>query len=450
MQQSEQYAGRRLLLLMADAALAFGIGLSLASNLPRNLQILFAICWASIAVAALSVSGSYVHLMRKEPSTYGYAAGVAAILAGLTAEFILHRMNSSSYGDTLRATALLFVALLSIRLLLLWCHRELIGTRKLWIIAEDALRASNIAAKMRDHALFYEVCRSSRVPSEEDLPAALEGFDSVMCTPSVRPFVEESCKVFGIELLLVPDTSDVLTYSARAHQVDDLLILSLPGLRLTTRQRWCKRALDVLVAIALILLCAPLMLVLYLAIPLDSEGPAIFRQSRRGLQGRSFEILKFRTMAKNAEHQCGPVLASKRDPRITRLGRILRATRLDELPQLFNVLRGEMSLVGPRPEREFFARAFDAELPNYRNRVLVQPGLTGLAQVWGRYSTSADDKLRLDLTYIANYSFMLDLNLLLHTVKVVLQGAQSDGVEHGTNASLGFESAGVMEEANKG
>jgi lipopolysaccharide/colanic/teichoic acid biosynthesis glycosyltransferase len=159
--------------------------------------------------------------------------------------------------------------------------------------------------------------------------------------------------------------------------------------------------------------------------------------------------LKFRTMVADAEDRSGPVLAIREDPRVTRLGRWLRASRMDELPQLINVLRGEMSLVGPRPEREFFARRFDDAIPDYPLRTAVRPGITGLAQVWGRYSTTAEDKLRLDLLYIANYSFLLDLNLLLHTLRVVLHAGQSAGVDPSLSGSFGFPPDSFEDESPK-
>lgn len=238
-----------------------------------------------------------------------------------------------------------------------------------------------------------------------------------------------ACHALGKEVLLVPSASDVLLYTARVYPLDDQVVLSLPRLQLTTTQRWLKRAVDIVGACVLMLVCAPLMAALYWLIPRESAGPPIFRQERRGLHGRSFEMLKFRTMVPNAENFSGPVLASLSDGRVTRLGGLLRSTRLDELPQLINVLRGDMSLVGPRPEREFFAHRFDEDLPGYGLRSSVKPGLTGLAQIRGRYSTEVEDKLRLDLLYIANQSLLFDLKLLLQTARVVFHRSQSAGVD---------------------
>jgi exopolysaccharide biosynthesis polyprenyl glycosylphosphotransferase len=186
-----------------------------------------------------------------------------------------------------------------------------------------------------------------------------------------------------------------------------------------------KRLTDLLIACSLIALTLPLMLIVALAIRCDSPGPVFYRQERVGLNGRRFVLLKFRSMRQDAEADGRPVWAAARDNRVTRVGGFMRLTRIDELPQLFNVLRGEMSLVGPRPERPYFVEQFSKLIPSYDDRHAVLPGITGWAQVNYPYGASLEDareKLRYDLQYIANYSFLLDLRILLATVRVVLSG----------------------------
>jgi exopolysaccharide biosynthesis polyprenyl glycosylphosphotransferase len=186
-----------------------------------------------------------------------------------------------------------------------------------------------------------------------------------------------------------------------------------------------KRVVDVLGALLLLLLVLPLMLLAALAVRLDSPGPALYAQVRVGLGGRPFRILKFRSMVRDAERDGRPRWAAVGDPRVTRVGRVIRRTRIDELPQLWNVLRGEMSLVGPRPERPEFVTGLAAALPGYEGRHAVKPGLTGWAQVVQGYAGSAEEaaeKLRLDLYYVRNQSFALDLLILARTVRVVLLG----------------------------
>jgi lipopolysaccharide/colanic/teichoic acid biosynthesis glycosyltransferase len=166
-------------------------------------------------------------------------------------------------------------------------------------------------------------------------------------------------------------------------------------------------------------------------IRLTSPGKILFAQRRVGRDGVGFTLSKFRTMVADAERHTGPVLATANDPRITKTGAFLRATRLDEFPQLFNVLRGEMSLVGPRPERPHFVQQFREQIPGYEFRLAVKPGVTGLAQVFGRYSTTAERKLRFDLTYITKYSLLMDIRLLLSTIAVLLRREQAEGIAVG-------------------
>jgi exopolysaccharide biosynthesis polyprenyl glycosylphosphotransferase len=182
-----------------------------------------------------------------------------------------------------------------------------------------------------------------------------------------------------------------------------------------------KRGFDVAAAAAILLVSAPFMLITALLIKLTSAGPIIFAQERTGRHGRPFLLFKFRTMVQDAETRTGPVLSSgKADSRLTPVGRWLRLFRIDELPQLWNVLRGEMSLVGPRPERPYFVDKFECLVPSYARRHQVRPGITGLAQVCGGYHTDARDKLRFDLIYITHQSLLMDLYVLLRTVLVVV------------------------------
>jgi len=183
-----------------------------------------------------------------------------------------------------------------------------------------------------------------------------------------------------------------------------------------------KRVFDLILAVTLLCLTAPVMLFTALAIRLESRGPALFRQSRTGLHGEPYTILKFRSMRNDAEKLGTPQWASEDDPRITRIGRLIRKLRIDELPQLINVIRGEMSFVGPRPERPEFDTQLKAQLPFYVFRYLVKPGITGWAQVNYGYGASVEDaleKLRYDLYYVKNTSFLLDIEIFLKTAATV-------------------------------
>ncbi len=183
-----------------------------------------------------------------------------------------------------------------------------------------------------------------------------------------------------------------------------------------------KRAFDVAAALVGLCLGLPVLAIAAVAIKLDSPGPVLYAQERAGLYGRPFQVLKLRSMRTDAE-RCGAVWAAEDDPRVTRVGRFLRRSRIDELPQLWNVLRGEMSLVGPRPERPCFIAQLEREIPFFRQRLCMKPGVTGHAQVRCRYGASVDDareKLGYDLFYIKRFSLWFDLSILIDTVKVVL------------------------------
>lgn len=198
------------------------------------------------------------------------------------------------------------------------------------------------------------------------------------------------------------------------------------GFKTSRLKSLLKRAVDLTHAVALLLVTSPVMLFTAALIRLDSPGPILYRQERMGLHGRNFEVLKFRSMKHGAERKSGPTWAAKYDPRVTRVGRVIRKLRIDELPQLINVLRGEMSFVGPRPEREHFVRQLEESIPYFGLRTAVRPGVTGWAQVKSGYADSAEDtleKLKHDLYYIKNHNVLLDLWIILKTVRVVLFGS---------------------------
>jgi len=183
-----------------------------------------------------------------------------------------------------------------------------------------------------------------------------------------------------------------------------------------------KRLFDVILSSTGMILSSPLWILFSAAIKLGDGGPVFYTQERVGKQGKPFWTIKFRSMVPDAEKHTGAVWASENDPRVTRVGRILRATAMDELPQLFNILKGEMSFVGPRAERPELVEQFSKRIKNYHNRFFVAPGLTGLAQVYGSYDTPPHQKLRYDLLYIKNYSFLFDIKLIFLSFWITFRG----------------------------
>ena len=231
------------------------------------------------------------------------------------------------------------------------------------------------------------------------------------------------CRVAGMQVLDGTTFYEELTGKLIVEQIKPSWLIFSDGFRKSRTRRFFKRASDIVLALVLIVLSAPLMLATALLIKLDSPGPVIFSQERVGLQKRPYMIHKFRSMVADAEKRTGPVWAQDNDDRITRVGRVIRKLRIDELPQLWNVLDGAMSLVGPRPERAHFVEQLEAIIPFYRERFSVKPGVTGWAQVSYGYGASVEDaieKLNYDLFYIKNLSIFMDLMIVLRTIKIVL------------------------------
>ena len=228
-----------------------------------------------------------------------------------------------------------------------------------------------------------------------------------------------------VNISIVPDLYDVVTGHSGLGQIYGMPLMPLFPSTMLVWQRRTKRLLDVVAAVSVFFLALPFWILVAFAVWLEDRGPVFYSQERVGKEGRIFRVYKFRSMIPDAEKHSGPVWAAKDDPRITRVGRVIRKLRLDELPQIWNILRGEMSLVGPRPERPFFVERLAAEIPLYRRRLYVTPGLTGWAQTKQAYDATLDDvreKLKYDLYYIENMSLSFDLLILLRTVWVVLTG----------------------------
>ena len=230
-----------------------------------------------------------------------------------------------------------------------------------------------------------------------------------------------TCDDLDVEFKIVPDLLEVITSGVVADDIDGIPIVGVRRSRLTGLNLWVKRTFDTVVAVVLLVPGLPLMAVLAVAIKLDSNGPVIFTQERVGQHGRVFGIHKFRSMVVDAEADSGPIFAARDDPRATRVGRFMRRTGLDELPQVFNVLKGDMSLVGPRPERPHFVSQFEREIPGYDQRHGVPPGITGWAQLNDlRQDTPIEQRTIYDSYYVENWSLAFDIKILLATFTRVL------------------------------
>ncbi len=242
----------------------------------------------------------------------------------------------------------------------------------------------------------------------------------------------KQCYGQNIRTYTVPKISDILLRTSDELNIfDSPLYLSRNYAGLTLDQMFVKRMEDIVVSLLFLVISSPFFLLIAAMIKLSDHGPVFYTQDRLTKDGKWFKILKFRTMVVDAEKETGPVKAGERDPRVLPVGRFLRATRMDELPQLINILKGDMSMVGPRPERPELARIIAKNIPEFEYRLKVKAGLTGYAQVYGRYCTTSYDKLKLDLTYIRNYSIIMDFKIMLMTPKVLLIKESTEGFEEG-------------------
>ncbi|MDR3665645.1 MAG: sugar transferase [Ignavibacteriaceae bacterium] len=235
--------------------------------------------------------------------------------------------------------------------------------------------------------------------------------------------VISECDSKKVGLKIVPDLYEILSGQARTSQIYGVPLIDIMPQLMPEWEKKLKRIIDVLVSLFILLISFPVSLLTIFAIKIESPGSAFFKQERCGIEGSVFRMIKFRSMCQDAEKQSGPVWSSKNDPRITHIGKIIRKVRIDEIPQMVNVLRGEMSLVGPRPERPYFVEMLSKEIPYYKRRLKVRPGITGWAQVKHKYDETIEDvkiKLRYDLFYIENMSLRMDFKILFRTIFVVL------------------------------
>ena len=241
---------------------------------------------------------------------------------------------------------------------------------------------------------------------------------------------EKDIRCYGI-----PKISDIMIRNSESIDLFDSPLLLFRNNGLTYRQMFVKRAMDIVISFVGIILASPFMLIIALAIKLYDHGPVFYKQKRQTMGGREFDILKFRSMIVDSERH-GARLAKEHDDRITPVGKVIRRLHFDELPQLFNILKGDMAFVGPRPERKEITEEYTKEIPEFPFRLKVKAGLTGYAQVYGQYNTVPYDKLKLDLTYITNYSIWLDIKLIILTAKILFQKEKSEGVDDEQKTAL--------------
>lgn len=313
-----------------------------------------------------------------------------------------------------------------------WLYSKIFPPRKMLLISGDRYDY-HLFEKMNAREDKYEICKTiTYLAGMDTLAAEMQKFDAVIVgdMPSHdRNLIIKYCYANGIRTYSVPKISDILLRSSVELNLFDSPLLLSRNTGLQVEQEFFKRIMDVVGAIIGIVITAPFFLIIAVCIKLTDGGPVFYKQTRLTKNGEEFEIYKFRTMIQNAEKDGEIKLATEDDVRILPIGHFLRRLRLDELPQIFNILKGEMSIVGPRPERPELAAEITKEIPEFPYRLKVKAGLTGYAQVYGKYNTTFYDKLKLDLTYIRNYSMLLDLKLIIMTPKIMFMKESTEGVK---------------------
>lgn len=299
------------------------------------------------------------------------------------------------------------------------------------IVVYGEYAPDDLISKINTHKDKYDICATvSCTIGDEKLYEMIRGYKGVVLCDlpgQKRNDIMKFCYNHSIRTYVTPKISDVILRGAEdVHLFDTPLLLSR-NQGLTIEQRFIKRTFDIVASLMGIIVLSPFMIAAAIIVKLYDGGPVFYTQERLTRDGKKFQIIKFRSMRTDSESQ-GARLAMKDDDRITPFGDLMRRTHFDEIPQLFNILKGEMSVVGPRPEREEISKQYEEVIPEFPLRLKVKAGLTGYAQVHGKYNTTPYDKVKLDITYIEKYSFWMDLKLIMMTVKVIFQKENSEGV----------------------
>lgn len=313
-------------------------------------------------------------------------------------------------------------------------YRLIFAPRKMLLIHDDR-PYEDLIQKFESRPDKYQICKCMHVDAGlEALQAEIENHYDAIVLGDIdvknRNRLFKFCYGKGIRVYILPKLTDVMLSGAEEMHIFDTPILLTREYRLSVEQRFFKRLIDIVCSGILLVIASPIMLITAIVIKLYDGGPVIYKQIRCTQDMREFGIMKFRSMRVDAEKDGVARLATKNDNRITPVGKFIRKVRIDELPQLINILKGDMSFIGPRPERPEIISQYVDIMPEFVFRTKVKAGLAGYAQVYGKYNTTPYDKLKLDLTYIENYSVWLDIKLMLLTLKILFWPDSTEGVEN--------------------
>lgn len=330
--------------------------------------------------------------------------------------------------------AVLLIAFIQLFLLTVWAfvfHRLYftLNVRRGAVVVSDTLEhAEYCAGKVKAHSMEFTVIAVVCMDNMSDIPPC-DAMIAYNIDTAGQEALYNRCAELGVSLCIAPRMYQLSVHGGKDVQFGDMIALRMRAPGLTPEQAAVKRTFDICASLAAIAIFALPVALLALIIFANDGCPPFYVQRRLTRGGRAFDCIKLRTMISDAEAETGPVLAMESDPRITPIGVFLRSTRLDELPQFLNVLKGDMSVVGPRPEREYFAQEYMKTVPDFERRLAVKAGITGFAHVYGRYDTPPAERINLDMYYIFNYSMLLDMKILVETLRIMCSRSYAEGVK---------------------
>lgn len=380
-----------------------------------------------------------------------FATVIANILTYFQDSLILLRLVNPRYFLVITAADALIIVVWDF--IAGYIYRCIFSPRQMLLIHGDR-PYDDIVAKFGTRKDKYDICKcmSYRAGYDALFQEIPERYDAIVIWDipvDVRNKILKFCYGRSIRVYIMPKITDVILKGASQLYLFDTPILYTREYKLTVEQRFIKRLIDIVCSLLLILLSSPFMLLTALAVKLYDGGPILYKQVRCTIGGKEFKIMKFRSMSVDAEKDGVARLASKNDARITPVGKLIRICRLDELPQLFNILKGDMSFIGPRPERPEIISQYMELMPEFQYRMRVKAGLAGYAQVYGKYNTTPYDKLKLDLYYIENYSLWMDIKLMFLTMKILLTPDSTEGIEATQITAMKQSNAELLEKRAK-
>ena len=414
----------------------------------QNWQLLVVSRTAAVTILSYLISGYlFVKIYggydigKRKSKPIIISLSLAAVMTDLVAYIMLCVMNTNDANNatfTLEQPWLLLIVF-AIQIIVIqlavyggnWVYFKIYDPEKCLIITSSQRSLKEISTSVRKYRLQFRICRNMDYRNES-LREVIPKYDTIFIYDvpiKERTQIVEFCYQNMKNVYINPEMADVVELNSSHVMLDDLSLLRLSSLGLTAEQKFIKRVFDILLSAIALILTAPFTLIAAIAIKIEDGGKVFFKQNRATRGGRIFSVYKLRTMKENVDNYLSVV----DDDRITKVGKILRRFRIDEIPQFINVIKGDMSIVGPRPEMLANIFNYTNDLPEFEYRLRVKAGITGYAQIAGKYNTSPRDKLVLDLMYIEEYSFWLDIKLLFQTLIVIFKKDSTEAFSNETD-----------------